>query len=344
MTTKLSTGDSGPCALLVLAIKRVFIPPSVGGRWVMFSLESSKVYFRDKIVPFNDAVISVACTGFLYGLGVFTGIRAHLNVQEGQLYLFRPKDHYRRLVDACRLCSYQNFLTNYSEERFVSVLLQLMRENQIREDVYIRVTNFTDENRITPKFVGYKDSLSVFAYPLGDYVPTSGMRCKVSSWTRIEDNSIPARAKLDGAYVNTAFATAEALKAGCDEAIFLDRNGHVVEGGAENIFLVLDDRVVTPPACDNILEGITRRTVLEILRDEGVQTIERSVDRSELYRAQEIFLTGTGAQVAPVTEVDGVPVGSGGVGVLASKVQSIYAKAVRGEIERYRSWVQAVYD
>ena len=308
----------------------------------MFNHETLKVYFRGKIVPFQNANISIANTGFLYGLGVFTGIRAHFNSKEEKLYLFRPDEHYKRFYFACKLLRYQNFLQNYDYEKFKEVLLSLLRENGIEQDVYIRVTNFTDENKVTPKLVGYGDSLCAFLYPLGDYVPTSGMRCKVSSWFRVEDNALPARAKINGAYVNTAFSKTEALLAGFDEALVLDGRGHVVEGSAENFFAVIDGKIITPPVHDNILEGITRKTLIQIATDEGYVVIERSIDRSELYKAEEIFLTGTGAKVSPVTNVDGYEVGNGEVGPIGKRLQDLYSRIVRGEVERYRHWLLEV--
>lgn len=308
----------------------------------MFNHEQLKVYFRDRIVPFAEATISVSNSGFLYGLGVFTGIRAHWNERTEKLFIFRPDAHFRRMQASCKLFRFTGFTEGYDYERFLGVLVDLLRVNSIREDAYIRVGNFTDENRITPKFVGYRDTLAVFLYPLGDYVPTGGMRCTVSSWRRIEDNSIPARSKTNGGYVNTAFAKTEALKNGFDEAIFLDQLGHVVEGSAENIFLVIDGEVVTPPVTDNILEGITRDSVLRIARDLGLSCRERSIDRTELYRAEEIFLTGTGAKVSPVVEIDHYAIGSGTVGPIAKKIQDVYFATVRGDEPRYRDWLVAV--
>ncbi|MCB0323228.1 MAG: branched-chain amino acid transaminase [Bdellovibrionales bacterium] len=310
----------------------------------MFNHEELKVFFQGKIVDFKDATISVANTGFLYGLAVFTGMRAHYNEQQQKLFLFRPEDHYRRFRFACKLMRYEQFLKNYDYDRFLGVLLELLSVNNIEQDVYVRVTNYSDENRVTPKFVEYKDALTMFLYPLGDYVPTGGMRCKVSSYTRSEDNAIPARAKINGIYVNTAFAKTEALLNGYDEAIFLDKNGHVVEGSAENIFLVIDGKLVTPAVSDNILEGITRRTVIDIAQDEGIEVVERTVDRTELYKADEVFLTGTGAKVSPVVEIDKYAVGNGTVGPIAAKIQETYMAAVRGELERYKHWLVDVYD
>ena len=310
----------------------------------MFDHEKLKVFFRGKIVDFEQATISIANTGFLYGLGVFTGMRAHYNESKDRLYIFRPREHFERFSFACKLCRYGGFLENYDYQKFLSILVTLIRVNQMRKDVYIRVTNFTDENKISPKFLDYNDSLSAFLYPLGDYVPVSGMRCKVSSWTRVDDNVMPARAKLNGAYVNTCFAKDEALRLGFDEAIFLDTRGHVVEGSAENIFLVINEQLVTPPRSDNILEGITRQSIIDIAKDIGLDVVERSIDRTELYKADEVFLTGTGAKVSPVIEIDSYPVGTGEVGDVSKQLQDIYFSAVLGDQEKYSSWLVDAYD
>lgn len=309
----------------------------------MFNHEKLKVFFRGEFVPFEEANISIANSGFLYGLGVFTGMRAHFNQEKDKLFLFRPEAHYRRFRNACKLMRYANFLDNYDYPKFLEMVTKLLQENQIREDAYLRVTNFTDENKVTPKLVGYKDSLCAFLYPLGDYVPTSGMKCKVSSWSRIEDNAIPARAKINGAYVNTAFSKTEALLAGYDEALVLDHQGHVVEGSAENIFFVIEGKIITPAVNSNILEGITRASVIEIAHHLGYQIEERSVDRSEIYKADEIFLTGTGAKVSPVTMVDGYDVGDGSIGKVASSIQTLYGKVVRGEDPTFQHWLTDIY-
>ena len=309
----------------------------------MFNHEELKVFCRGKFVDFKDATLSIANTAFLYGLAVFTGMRAHYNEEEQKLFLFRPQEHFERLQNACKLCHYKNFLRDYTYESFLGMLRELVQMNKVREDLYIRVTNFTDQNTITPKFFYYEDALCAFLYPLGNYVPTSGMRCMVSSWTRIEDNAIPARAKFNGAYINTAFAKTEALMRGFDEAIMLDARGHVVEGSAENLFLVSKGTLITPPVNDNILEGITRATIIDLARSESIPVVERSIDRTELYRADEVFLTGTGAQVSPVVEIDGYTVGkSKGVGPISKQLQELYFATVRGRVSKFRHWLEEV--
>ncbi|MCL4150223.1 UNVERIFIED_CONTAM: hypothetical protein GTU68_015852 [Idotea baltica] len=300
--------------------------------------------FRGEIVEFKDATISISNTAFMYGLSVFTGMRAHYNEDQERLYLFRPKEHFERFCFQCKLIRYDNFFENYDYDRFLSLMLELLRVNEIKQDAYIRVTNFTDENKVTPKFIDYKDSLCAFLYPIGNYVPTTGMRCKVASWQRVSDNSVPARAKISGLYVNTGFAKNEALTHGYDEALFLNEHGNVVEGSAENIFIVYGNTLVTPPKSDAILEGITRQTVMEVAADKGLKVEERSIARSELYRADEIFLTGTGAQVSPVIQVDGYDVGSGAIGPVSQDLQETYFKIVRGQLPEYASWLVNVYD
>ena len=308
----------------------------------VFDHEKLKVFFRDEIVEFAEANVSVACTAFMYGLACFTGIRAHFNPEQKKLHIFRPEAHYERFRFQCKLLRYQNFLEKYPYERFLGAVCELLKVNEIQQDAYIRICNFSDENLVTPKFVGYRDSLSIFLYPIGQYVPTDGMRCRVSSWQRIADNAIPARGKINGAYINTAFAKTEALLDSYDEAIFLDSDGFVVEGSAENIFLAYGDKLVTPPRDAPILEGITRDTAMEIARKKGYEVSERKISRTELYRADEIFLTGTGAQISPVIEIDKYSVGSGEVGPIAAEIQQSYFDIVRGKNDEYADWLHTV--
>jgi branched-chain amino acid aminotransferase len=181
--------------------------------------------------------------------------------------------------------------------------------------------------------------------PFGNYVDIErGIRCMVSSWRRVDDNAAPARAKITGIYVNSALAKTEAMENGFDEAIMLTHEGHVCEGSAENIFLVRDGKVFTPPTSDNILEGLTRLAMIELLRAElGMEVLERSIDRSELYVADEIFLCGTGAQISPVVDVDRRPIGDGQVGPVVDRLQKLYFEIVRGRSAKYRHWLTPVY-
>jgi len=308
----------------------------------MFNHEELEVFYKGEYVSFNKANVSIANTGLLYGLGVFTGIRAFKNPSNEKMYIFRPSEHYERLRNSCKLLRYENFHKLYSKAQFVEILKQLLIRNKINSDAYFRVTNFTDENKVSAKFLGYGEALSAYLYPIGDYVPTTGMRCKVSSWVRTSDSSIPARAKINGLYVNSAFAKTEALLSGYDEAIFLNSKGHVIEGTTENLFIIRDGCLITPPVSDEILEGITRKTIIEIAKDKGIECHERSILRSELYFAEEVFLTGTGARVAPVIEIDNYTIGSGQVGPISKLLQDSYLAAARGDLSEYRLWVEEV--
>ncbi len=308
----------------------------------MFDHETLEVFFDGKFMPFKNANVSIANTGLLYGLGVFTGMRAFKNEQGTHLNIFRPEAHYKRMLNSCKLLRYDDFKKNFSEKKFTDTIKDLLLKNSIKEDAYIRITNFSFENKITPKLSGYRENLSMFLYPLGDYVPTTGMKCCVSSWTRVKDSSIPARAKITGLYVNTALAKAEALNNGYDEALFQNHNGNIVEGSAENIFIVRDGLLITPPPSDEILEGITRQSIMEIAKDKGIDVVERSIARSELVFADEVFLTGTGAKVSPVIEIDKYLVGDGSVGPISKLMQETYLNAARGLDSNYKHWVEAV--
>lgn len=307
-----------------------------------FDFQKMKVYFRDRFVDHDQAAVTISNTCFLYGLGIFTGLRANYSSSLDRLFIFRPRDHFQRLSYQARMCHFDSFIEGYTEESFLEVLRELFRVNSLRMDAYVRVTLFSDSNSITPKFITYKDSLSAFLYPLGAYLNPEGIRCMTSSWRRIEDTMIPARGKLTGAYLNTAFAKTEALRNGFDEALFLNAAGHVVEASAANIFIVSGDTLITPPLHDDILEGITRKTILTLAEDLGIPTVERSIDRSELYKADEIFLTGTGAQITPVIEIDHRKTGRGAIGEVGRQLSKFYNRIVRGEEPRYSEWLLEV--
>lgn len=310
----------------------------------MFNHEDLIVYHNNAYTHFSDAHISIANTGFLYGLGVFTGMRAFKNDKSGKLFIFRPEDHYKRFVNSCKLLRFEQFLQQYSYQDFVDIVRNLLIKNKIQQDAYIRATAYFVDNKVTTKLVGYTSTFSVFLYPLGDYVPINGMRCKVSSWQRASDSAIPARAKVVGLYVNSAFAKSEALLAGFDEAIFINARGHVIEGSAENLFIVRNGVLITPPTSDEILEGITRATIIQIAKDQGIPVEEKSIARSELYYADEVFLTGTGAKVAPVVEIDNYRIGSGAVGPISKRLQDLYFDIAKGNVKMYADWLVEAVD
>lgn len=298
-------------------------------------------FFEGKFVPFAEAKVSVMTHSFNYGTACFEGIRAYWNEQEEQLYVFQLRAHYERLHRSCRIL---HMTPPYSVDEMCDITLELLRRNGSRTDTYIRPIVYKSSAIIGVRLHGIDDGFTVFTSPFGKYLdPEKGSRCCVSSWRRIDDNSIPARAKVVGGYINSALAKTEAVENGFDEAIMLNADGHVSEGSGENIFLIYGDELVTPSTADNVLVGITRNAVMKIARDElGMTTVERNVDRSELYSADECFMTGTAAEVTPVIEVDRRPVGNGGIGPKTLKLQKLYMDIARGIDKRYIQWCTPV--
>ena len=307
-----------------------------------WSLEDSLCYFGGKIVLMRDARVSVAAPGLNYGTGCFEGIRAYWNPEHEQLYALKLREHYERLSQSCRMLKID---LSQTVDELCEITLEVLRRNGYREDVYIRPLAFKGGNSIKLILRGVPDELAIFTFPFGDYVDISaGLSVQVSSWRRISDNSIPARSKVTGAYINSALAVDDALAAGFDEAIFLTQDGHVSEGSSCNVFLLRGGKLVTPPVTADILEGITREAVMQVARDIlRMEVVEREVDRSELYVAEEIFFCGTGVQVSPVTRVDGRPIGAGHPGEITLRLQRAYFEAVRGQDPRYSDWLTAVY-
>lgn len=298
-------------------------------------------YFKGQFVPSDQAKISIQNNTFQYGTGVFEGIRAYWNANERQLYVFRLREHFVRMLRNCRVLK----LTIDKDEKELSELtVELLRKNHPETDTYIRPVAYVDHDGLGPKFVGYPTGFAMYTIPLGDYIDSTGIRVCFSSWRRINDNTIPARCKVTGGYVNSALAKTEALEHGYDEAIFLTTEGFISEGSAENIFLIRGGRLVTPPLSDDILEGITRETVIELAREElSIETVERPIGRTELYVADEAFLCGTGAQISPIIEVDKRPLGNGRIGPISSKIQALYFDVVKGRQRKYSHWLTSVY-
>ncbi len=306
-------------------------------------MERELAFFEGNIVSIEEAKISIKTNSFHYGTAVFEGIRAYWNEKEGQLYILAAKEHYERLL---KNAAAMFMKLDYSAEKLVEITKELLKQSGVKEDIYIRPIVYFKDLKLTPKLVGYTPEIAIYLYPFGAYLdPEKGIRAKVSSWTRNDDNSIPSRYKIAGAYVNSALAKTEALLAGYDEAIMLNANGYVAEGSGENIFIVRNGVVITPGLNEHILEGITRALVIKILREDlGIEVVERPIARSELYIADEIFMTGTAAEVTPIVEVDNRPIGNGKVGEITKKLQSIFFKAVRGKLDKYRYLLTPVYE
>ncbi len=309
-----------------------------------------KAFFEGQYVNLEDAKVSVMTHGLNYGTGVFEGIRGYWNTDDEQMYLFRVTEHFERF---CRSARILRMDAGRTPDELVEITVRVVAAGGFREDVYVRPLIYKSARQIGLSMVRpsdngptlIEDELALFAVPFGNYLEVEKpIRCTISSWRRISDNMIPARAKVTGLYVNSAVAKTEAVEDGYDEAIMLTDDGHVSEGTGENLFLARDGVLITPSVSDDILEGITRATIIQIARDEmGLDTIERSVDRTELYVADELFLVGTGAQISPVEEIDGRMIGNGGIGTLTKSLQDLYFDIVRGRVDKYRDWCTAVY-
>lgn len=299
------------------------------------------VYFQGSIVPFASAQVSIATHALHYGTGCFEGIRGYWNQDHGELYLVKMRDHFQRFKKSARLLKIE---LAESLDRLAEITLEVVRRDGYRQDVYVRPLAFKASPVIRIDLHTSADGLAIFALPLGDYSSTTGLRVTISSWRRVTDNSIPARAKISGSYVNTALAVEDAQAAGYDDCLMLTEDGHVAEGSAANFFMVQNGALVTSPVTDEILVGLTRAAVMAIARDLHIDVIERSIDRSEVYQAEEAFLCGTGVQIGPIVSVDGRPIGSGRPGPISIALQEAYFRAVRGEDPRYRDWLTPVYE
>ena len=295
------------------------------------------VFFEGKIVPFEDAKVSVATQALHYGTAVFGGIRGYWNDEKKKLYIFRPYDHYRRLLNSGRM---MNMQLPYDEEGLIQLTLDLVRTEGWQTDIYIRPLIYKADLGIGVRLHDLRDELTIFSMPFQLYVKNdTNAHVTISSWRRIDDNVIPARGKVSGAYANSALIKTDAVRSGFDEALVLDHNGHVSEGSAMNIFMVRDGVVITPPITDNILEGITRRTVMELAKNElGLPVVERSIDRTELYICDELFMTGSAAQIVAITKVDYRSVGKGEMGPVAGKLRELFNEIVRARNPKYTHW------
>jgi branched-chain amino acid aminotransferase len=299
------------------------------------------VYFNGEYVPLREARVGILTHALHYGTGVFEGIRGYWDNTEQQLFLVRPIEHYQRWKANGGILRIDVPL---SAEQLTQITAELVRRNSFRTDIYVRPLAYKSAERVGVA-TDDQDAFAVIALPFGDYLPSDkGLHAGVSSWRRIEDNAIPARAKICGAYVNSALASDDARRAGFDEALLLNENGQVAEGATCNIFMVRKGRIVTPSVTENVLEGITRDSVIELARHEmGLEMVERPIDRSELYTCDELFLTGTAVGIAPVVRVDHRLVNTGSVGSITREVRRLYFEAVRGHLRAYRKWLVPAY-
>jgi branched-chain amino acid aminotransferase len=294
-------------------------------------------YFQGRIVPYGEAKVGVATHALNYGTAVFGGMRGYWNEEQQRLFVFRPQDHYQRFLNSCRILSME---FDHTPTRLTDLTLELLHRDAYRQDIYIRPLAYKAEEGIGVRLHDLKDDLTIFALPFGQYVKNdTNAHVTISSWRRIDDNMIPARGKISGAYASSALIKTDAARAGFDEALVLTQEGHLAEGSAMNIFIVRDGCLVTPPVTDNILEGITRRSVMELARNElGLTVIERPIDRSEVYICDELFLTGTAAQVTIATKLDHRPIGKGVMGPIGEQLRRLFLDVARGNNPGYAHW------
>lgn len=299
------------------------------------------VCFNGKYVPLGEARVGILTHALHYGTGVFEGIRAHWDEAQHELFLLRPRDHYLRWKQNCGILRIQ---VPASAEELCAITVQLMLRNAFRSNVYVRPLAYKCAERVGVS-TDDRDAFAVIALPFGEYLNSDkGIDAGVSSWRRIEDNAIPARAKICGAYVNSALASDEARQNGFDEAIFLNENGQVAEGATCNIFMVRKGVLITPPVTENALEGITRDSVMELAhRELSLPVMERPIDRSELYVCDELFFTGTAVGIAPIVRVDRRPVAKAAIGVVTNALRRLYFDATRGHLRKYAHWLVPVY-
>jgi len=298
------------------------------------------VWFGEQFVRLGDAQVNILTHALNYGTGVFEGIRGSEG-EDGNVYLIRQREHYQRWKKNCGILRIQ---VPASVERLCEITAELCRRNQFRSNVYVRPLAYKASARIGVHSDD-NDAYAIVVVPFGQYFNgEGGLRAGVVSWRRVDDNAIPGRGKISGAYANSVLAGDEAKANGHDEAIFLNQDGHVAEGAASNLFMVRNGKLITPPITDNILEGITRDSVMELARREmGLEVVERSVDRSELYVCDELFLCGTAVEVIPVLQVDHRPVADGKQGAITRQLRTLYIEATRGRMPGYRNWLEPVY-
>ena len=293
-------------------------------------------FFQGKTVPIEDAKISVMTNGFQYGTGYFGGIRGYYNGEEKNISLFRIDDHIKRFFKSANIfgCGLP-----YTQEKMHEIILQLVKKNKPQTDCYLRLYAYVGNTELGPNLANVTLDVGIYMIPLQEYMPLGkGLSLIVSSWQRINDNAISTLAKASGGYINSALARKEATDGGFDEAIMLNKFGNVAEGSAENLFIVREEKLITPGFSEGVLSGITRKSVIAIAKNMGIETIEQPITRSELYTADEVFLTGTACQVAWVEQIDKRKIGNGKIGSITSQLKDKFFKIVKGEDEQYSNW------
>lgn len=298
-------------------------------------------YFEGDFIPIEQAKVSITCNTLHYGTGCFAGIRAYWNQKQEQLYAFRLVDHYTRFLNSAKLLMSN---VDYTPQKLADITVELLSREGWQQNCYIRPILYKDVDMFRVWLHDANDKVAIFSQAVGKYIEADkGAKVCVSGWRRVDDTAIPARGKVNGAYVNSALVKSDAMLSGFDDAIVLNQDGHVSEGSAANFMMIRDGALVTPPITSNLLEGITRRTIMQLAQDElGLQVVERNIDRTELYIAEEAFFCGTGVQIAAIDSIDHRTVGSGGTGPITKQLRDLYFKVVTGEAPKYKDWLTPV--
>jgi len=308
----------------------------------MIPQQPKYAFFRGAIVPFAQATISVMTHSFNYGTAVFGGLRGYWNDDNEQMYVFRPVDHFERLIQSAGLL---RMAVPYTPQELADTLRDLLQRENYTQNCYIRPLVYKSSEMIGVRLHDVDDAVTMFAIPFGRYVSKEeGLHVGFSSWRRVDDNAIPARGKIAGAYANSALIKSDAVLAGYDEALVLTDAGHLSEASAANVMIVRRGQLITPPVSADLLEGITRRTLLQLAQEElGLDVIEREIDRTEVYVADEALMCGTGVQVAAVTRVEHRPIGDGKMGPITQQLRDLYFDVVSGRKAAYKHWLMPVY-
>jgi branched-chain amino acid aminotransferase len=305
-------------------------------------LSSITVYADGRFQRYEDAKVGLLTHGLQYGTGCFEGIRGYWVPEDRELYLVFLRDHFERLTTSAKILTIE---LPHTVDEFMEITVELCLRNKYETHVYIRPFAYKAAEDVGVRLHNVPDAFAIVPIPFTHYIdPNRALDVCVSSWRRADDTMAPPRAKITGLYVNSALAKSEAVLNGYDEAILLSHDGHVAEGSAENIFLVRRGVLYTPDPSQNVLEGVTRRMIIDIARDElGVTTIERSIDRGELYAAEEIFFTGTAVGICAVASIDRRTVGNGRIGPITERLRALYERAVTGREPRFESWLTRTY-
>ena len=298
-------------------------------------------FFQGAVVPMDDAKVSVTTHALHYGTAVFEGIRGNWNEEQGKMFIFRMREHYERLIRGCKILLLD---IPYSADQLCDITVDLVRRNGHTSDIYVRPLAYKSAEVVANlKLQELASDFTLITVPFGSYLGTDILKCCTSSWRRVDDNMIPTQIKSAGIYVNSMLAKTEATLAGFDEAIILNQDGHVSEGSGENVFMVAGGKLHTPSLEDNALPGITRETIIQLANAElGLEVVERSIDRSELYLCDEVFLSGTAAHLTPVVELDRRNIGDGEPGPIATQLQKLYFEIVVGRNPKYMHWCTSV--